>query len=492
MPRKVLIPLAVLFSGICWYLSFDLSLHWWWPIWLAPAPVLYVAPRLNGRQTFLMAFLAFLIGRLSWLFYLLSVVIAPLAILYTVFFPLIFALIMLPVRKILLKASPMIACLAFPVLWTVFEFLQLLFSPDGTIGSIAYTQSDFLPVIQLASITGIMGITFLLCLIPSAAAVAALHRSSGKKIRTVLFLSGCLVIAAITYGRWRMREKGGQPGLIVGLAAIDTRSYGYEYNPPMTEGPRFARIYLQEVERLAKEGARIVVIPEKAIPVTDSTDTIINDIFIQAARRMNISIVGSYLLLKDKRLENRAWAFSPEGDRLVNYSKVNLFEGERAQGFVAGKEAGIFRLNGVVSGMAICKDLDFAPFMRTYSRQGAVILYAPAWDFVQDGWLHSRIAMLRAIENGYSLVRDARQGRLTLSDDRGRVTAEASSEQGRNTVIGKIRPSDGRTLYSYWGDWFGYLDLLTACFYLILTLALRKRPVRLVIRPNQSIRPATH
>jgi apolipoprotein N-acyltransferase len=92
------------------------------------------------------------------------------------------------------------------------------------------------------------------------------------------------------------------------------------------------------------------------------------------------------------------------------------------------------------------------------------------------------------------LVRDARQGRLTLSDDRGRVTAEASSEKGSSTLIGKIRPSDGRTLYSHWGDWFGYLDLLAACFYLILILALRKRPVLLVhpVRPIQPIPPATH
>jgi apolipoprotein N-acyltransferase len=153
-----------------------------------------------------------------------------------------------------------------------------------------------------------------------------------------------------------------------------------------------------------------------------------------------------------------------------------LFEGEVYEGFVPGKAPGFFNQHGQIAGVAICKDLDYEKYIRLYRQAGASILYVPAWDFNRDGWFHSRIAMMRAVENGYSLVRNARDGRLTISDDRGRVLAEASSEDGRTGfLIGALQPSANATLYSRWGDWFGWVNLVAAvCF--LLVLLVKKTP----------------
>ena len=78
-------------------------------------------------------------------------------------------------------------------------------------------------------------------------------------------------------------------------------------------------------------------------------------------------------------------------------------------------------------GLEVCKDLDFPRSSRQYSRDGVSLLIVPAWDFVVDGWLHGRVAMLRGVESGFNIARSAK-GILTATDDRGCVLAE------RNTI----------------------------------------------------------
>jgi apolipoprotein N-acyltransferase len=53
----------------------------------------------------------------------------------------------------------------------------------------------------------------------------------------------------------------------------------------------------------------------------------------------------------------------------------------------------------------------------------ANLLLVPTWDFNLDRWLHARMAVLRAVENGFALARSARNGLFTLSDNRGRILA---------------------------------------------------------------------
>ena len=54
------------------------------------------------------------------------------------------------------------ATLVFPLALTAVEFLRARLTPAATWGSIAYSQYGFAPVMQVASVAGIWGITFLL------------------------------------------------------------------------------------------------------------------------------------------------------------------------------------------------------------------------------------------------------------------------------------------------------------------------------------------
>jgi len=117
------------------------------------------------------------------------------------------------------------------------------------------------------------------------------------------------------------------------------------------------------------------------------------------------------------------------------------------------------------TGLAICKDMDFHDTGHAYASRHTQLLLVPASDFNVDGWLHSRMAIMRGVESGFAIARAARGGRLTLSDDRGRVVAEASSEHRDAELVGDLPLHDTSTLYGRWGDWFVYLVLagLAAC-----------------------------
>jgi apolipoprotein N-acyltransferase len=453
---------AVLIAGGCWWLSFDLGLHWWLPIWLAPVPVLWMAQRLSGRGAFGAAFLAFLIGRCAWLGYLLSVLPAAPALLFTILPALCFALAVLPARVFFRRKQPVLAALSFAALWTSIEFLLALFGRDGTIVSIAYTQSSFLPVVQVAALTGVAGISFVLCFVPALVA--------GRK----WVLAGAVVVGVIAFGLVRLGTgKYGEP-VKVGMAAVPESAYGGRVNEPRAAKEMvLLDQYCGEIGKLAVDGIAVVVLPEKALPFTHTTEKIFHDSLAQLATRCKIKIVDGATLIDPQGLGNLAHVFGPSGI-LASYKKVHLFEGEVLEGFESGSNPCIFEMEGIPTGLAICKDLDFEHDMRSYGRAGIGVMYAPAWDFVRDGWWHSRVAIVGAVSNGYTLVRNAREGRMTISDDRGRIQFETSSESRQlTTMTGVMRTSTARTLYSRWGDWFGWLMVVTAAVVLIYLAASR-------------------
>ena len=67
-------------------------------------------------------------------------------------------------------------------------------------------------------------------------------------------------------------------------------------------------------------------------------------------------------------------------------------------------------------GMEICNDIDFPLLSRQYANDGAGLTLVPAWDFVTDGWLHGRMAILRCVESGFSIASVPVRNERTLYD----------------------------------------------------------------------------
>ncbi len=86
------------------------------------------------------------------------------------------------------------------------------------------------------------------------------------------------------------------------------------------------------------------------------------------------------------------------------------------------------------------------------------------------------MAVMRAVENGFALARSARNGLLTLSDNRSRVVAGAATMPGRFvSIAGKVNVGPERTFYTRTGDWFAWLCVAMLVTLLVLHCARRLR-----------------
>jgi apolipoprotein N-acyltransferase len=464
--QRILIISAIIFSGLCWYLSNGLTGDFWYLLWLAPVPVLIISLRITGKMAFLISFIAYLLGRLSWFTYLVSVATLLPAIIFTVAFAFFFSIIIIITRQSVLKSNSWYAVLAFPVFFTAFEFLLMKFSPDGSAGSIAYSQSDVLPIIQIASITGILGITFLTTFIPSTIAIVYHFRREIKKLKPLSVFSIILILSVFIFGMIRAGSDNDKNTIKAGLVVLEEKFHDMSARPDFKKELQTTGYYMKEIEKLATDGAKLVVLPERAININKAEDSSVMSLFKYTALQNHVLIVTGFTDFRNEHERNSALVFTDEGELVNDYSKVHLVTGLERQ-FKPGSAIGLFRLNGRQAGIAICKDLDFQDYIIKYGKNQTDILFIPAWDFVVDDWLHSRMAVLRGVENGFSEVRAARQGRLTISDCFGRVRYETTCAQGQSaSLIGDVPLQKRNTFYSRSGEWFGILNLIGAIFFI--------------------------
>ena len=472
---KTWIIAGIIFSGLAWYISDGLNGDFWYLMWLAPVPVLLLSLKTSARLTFFISFTAYLIGRLSWFSYLLTVATLVPAIIFTLLLPLVFALIILVSRWCILRLNAWYTIFAFPVFFTVFEYAVIKFSADGTAASIAYTQLNCVPFIQVAAIAGILGITFMLTFIPSAISLAWYYRTEKIKVRYICGVAILLVAAAFLYGVIRINNFTPKSHIKAGLAVVDESLHTNSDHPNFEKEKQIAMAYAALVKPLAAQGAQIVLFPERVIgmgrPWADTITRILSD----AAKQNHVYIITGYTNQKNTIERNSALVIDADGNVILDYNKAHLVVGLERQ-FTPGTTPGIFKLNGMQSGLAVCKDLDFQDYIKQYGDNKPGILYAPAWDFVVDDWLHCRMAILRSVENGFSQVRAARRGRLTINDQFGRVTSEASCANDKQaTLVGDVSAQQINTFYTRFGNWLGVVCLLAGVVFILLASLYRNR-----------------
>jgi hypothetical protein len=140
--RAIVILCAVLLTAGAYFLSSGLH-RLWWPVWLAPLPILLLAPRLRGWQAFAVALAArTLAAAFNFWDYLRQVVQFPVWLsLVTILVPAVsFALAVAFYRGLLRKGNPWLAMLAFPVTIVAAEYLFSL--SQGTFLNTGYTQLE--------------------------------------------------------------------------------------------------------------------------------------------------------------------------------------------------------------------------------------------------------------------------------------------------------------------------------------------------------------
>jgi apolipoprotein N-acyltransferase len=344
------------------------------------------------------------------------------------------------------------------------EWLRNLTTPHGTAGSIAYTQLKFLPFLQLASITGPWGMSFLLLLFPAALAIALhLRKTDPAALRVVATTAGVLA-AMLIFGAVRMAAIPRGHLVRVGLVASDlAANTNVADNGAATD--RLFESYAAEAERLAARGAQAIVLPEKLGVVLEAENGSADPIFQRLADRTGATIVVGEVHVAGAAKYNQARIYDPQA-AVLSYDKEHMLPPFESY-LTPGTELVTLPKHAETWGVAICKDMDFTPLSRKYGKAGAGLMLVPGWDFNVDRNWHGHMAVMRGVEDGFSIVRAAKNGYLTVSDDRGRVIAETRSDAAPfATLLASVPAEHTATVYLLLGDWFGWV----ACAVLVFAI----------------------
>jgi apolipoprotein N-acyltransferase len=404
--------------------------------WLAPLPLLLGSVRVRAATALAATVAAWVIGQAAVLPYYRGTLRMPLpAVAGVVVLGAALASGTVLLARYLLRAGrPVTAVLTVPFLWVLGEYAASRLLPHGAWWSLAYTQAAVRPVIQLTALTGVWGVTYLLIALPVA--LAARSRPA------VLCL---LALLTATAGWSLTRPAQGPETVRVGLVALEQKDDGLPLNRP--GGQQLLARYRARVDRLIARGAEIVVLPEKVFGVDSENDLV--DAFRPETAR-GARVIAGAVLRQGGTARNVALVLGPGGTATA-YAKQHLIPG--LEDWLTPGHTDL--IVGGRFGVAICKDLDFPGLVRGYRDEGATAMLVPGLDFTGDGRLHSRMALVRGVESGLTVVRSAAYGRLTVSDATGRVRAEAVA--GNADVLVAAPLAGKSTIYSRTGDWFPFL-----------------------------------
>lgn len=431
-----------------------------WPLmWIAFIPILLLAAETTSwRVAAVAAALSILLGSLTMLYYLHFVLHLPVTAWLIPFSiaSLLFAVGVLLFRGLLHREIVFSAVVALPAFWTVCEYLVSFAPTNGTAGSLAYTQERFLPILQVASLTGPWGITFLLLLFPSAVVTGLYLRRRGiSQARPVVGMALAVLAGAVLFGAIRLAVPNSQQTIKVGLLDTETVVFA-EKAPEMSE---LIKRYAEQAENLARQGARIVLMPEKTGLLLDRDTKIVDPVLQSVADRTGATLVIGVLHVIGRDAFNEARIYTPDRP-IATYDKQHMLPPFESN-LTPGTSLALLSEPAVTIGVAICKDMDFIHPALDYGRAGIELLLDPAWDFNVDRTWHGHIAIMRGVEGGYAIAHVAKDGFLTVTDDRGHILGEVrANSRAFASLLVDVPLHHDQTVFDRCGTWFPWMAAL--------------------------------
>ncbi len=340
----------------------------------------------------------------------------------------------------------------------------------------AYTQYQNLYLLQLVTVTGIYGITFLMYW--TAAVVIWIWNNKNQKeyIRKYIIVYGSVIGLVFVYGVVMFHFVGNSDksvriaGVTVPISELlnnDKDVYSTFYTNTFTDenitntrnklSSAADELFLK-TELEAQAGAKIVFWSELNGAVLKQDEDLLLQRASDLAKQEEVYLIVS-LLVKTPYVdlkENKTAAFNPQGELISEYFKHGRSIGELCQ-----KGDGILKSFDTEYGRIapfICSDMAFLSKIQQAGRDNVDILIVPASDWKEMTLLAAKTAIVRGVENGSNIIRHTNKGMSIVSDFRGSVLAQTDYFQSDTKTFSAQVLTKGRfTLYSYIGNLFVYL-----------------------------------
>jgi apolipoprotein N-acyltransferase len=362
--------------------------------------------------------------------------------------------------------------LVFPVAWTAIEFLDSRWNPYGTWGASGYTQHGVLPLMQLASVTGIWGIGFLIGWFAAVVNWAWDQQFVWSAIQHGVLIYAGVWCAMVLFGGLRIAfAPARQTVRIAGIGwpsgIVEPQEFLRAVEPDFTEAereklrPAFARIqgsFLTRSQLEAQAGSKIIAWPEANLIVFKEDEAAFLERARAFAREYQVHLViGLATVFPGERysFRNQSVLLTPTGETAYAYTKITSVPGFEKKYSVPGdKPIPLADTEYGRIASPVCYDMDFDGLIRQVGRGKADLMLVPASDWKDIIPLHQPMAEFRAIENGAALFRITRWGGSGAIDPYGRRLAwmDDFSTQD-NVMVAQVPMRAGvRTLYARFGD----------------------------------------
>lgn len=398
--------------------------------------------------------------------------------------------------------------LAASIIWVAVEYFRsnagFLALPWPNLGNAQYR---YLSVIQVASFTGIYGVSFLVVMVNAATSELLRRFAIDRKVIDRGNFPGVLkpaavallcLVSALSYGRYVTSRNGGPEKVTVAVI---------QGNIPQNQkwDPKHRAEILSKHLRLSEAacengGVSLIAWPETAVPGSLPADPVLSRAYSELSAKTGAHfLVGSAQVPKMRmrggrvrieKMYNCTFLFSPDGKISEPYRKIRLLPfGEYLPyrgrlpwpsgidkaletDFSPGIAHKVFSLYGVPFCTPVCWESNFPELFRGFVKNGArfaVNLTNEAW-FGETAAPYQFLAMnvFRAVENRIPVVRSANTGVSCFIDPRGEIYGKVESDGKDIFVEGfsvqAVELRNETTFYTRHGDLFALCNVLLTFF----------------------------
>ena len=413
-----------------------------------------------------------------------------LLVIYLSCFPGLFGMFMaLLVRKYGLRSL-----IAAPALWSLTEMARSNGELGFSWGVLSNAMAQYPVAIQSLSIYGPYGFSFLIVVVNLLVALVLFVRSTRRRIAAFVLLI-VIVGTHLGFGILRIEEFDEEKRDVAkeGSIAIIQPNLGLD----IKWKPEYKDRIFSQIESLTKEasarGAKLVIFPETSAPVALSRSIRYENWLKTIAHDSEVELLVGYIDYSFKdglwKSYNSAGLFNDEGNFEAEYHKINLLPfGEKIPfsqylsalekidfgqaNFKSGKKRTLFNSQWGRFGVLICFESTFPGFVRNYVRDGAQYLV----NITNDGWFgssrgplqHSETAILRAVENGVTVLRAANTGISMYIDPVGRVRGRVKLNVEGNIECG-VSSFAAPTFYVKYGNMLFFILTVLSLAAVVIT-----------------------
>jgi apolipoprotein N-acyltransferase len=474
--------------------------------WIAFVPLLLACARKSAGKAFKLGLIAGIVAYGGILYWINIVVTTygklPPVVSFMVFMILVIYLavyvgvFMFLVRKGEEKGIPVV--ISFPVLWVALEYLRSFLLTGFPWASLGYSQYDVLPLIQIADVTGVYGVSFLIAL--GNAVVYELIKGGVKKESSIHPLRSVMIFlilfaATVVYGFIKLGSV--ETGKPVRVALIQGNiDQSVKWDPAYQEAT--VAIYERLTRLACASGVDLVVWPESAVPLYLQDNEKYTSRIKSLAGAVNADLVvgspaydseGGTIIYR-----NSAFLITPRSGIVGRSDKVHLvpfgeyvplakllpFVHKLVVGvgdFSPGDRIEPLSIKSGKIGVLVCFEGIFPELSRRYVQAGSRLLV----NITNDAWYgrssapyqHLSMTVFRAVENRVPLVRAANTGISAIIDSEGRIKKETHLFQ-EAFLDGNVLPGTGNTLYSRYGDVFAKACLAVSALITISIFSRKK------------------